>query len=498
MRTMRVIVIGAGITGLTTALTLRDEARRLGGRLDLRVIEREPQAGGHARTIAADGFLVEAGPNGFLNREPETLALIEALGLGSRVVTANAASARRFILRDGRLCQVPDGPGALLRTPALSWRGKLRLLAEPWAAGPPGTDETVHAFAARRIGAEAADVLVDTAVSGISAGDSRRLSVAAQFPMMVEMEREHGGLFRAMFARRRSGLGPSRLLSFDGGMGVLPRAMVTALGDAVSTGVAVASVERRNGAWRLRLDDGASLDADCLVCATPARVTNRLVRGLDPELAAALDEVAYAGVAVAALGYRVSDVPRALDGYGYLVTRGEGLSTLGVVWESSLFPGRAPDGHALFRAILGGSRVPGLANLSEAEILGLARAELGQVMGVRAAPVHASIVRWPQAIAQYTVGHLHRMDRLRTIARAYPGLHVCGTSYDGVSFNHAVKRGRQTARQVIGQLWGTSPSDRQGGSERRDQGAQQNRSERRDLPGSSRVESHSAVPGVRS
>jgi oxygen-dependent protoporphyrinogen oxidase len=454
MNQPRVVVIGAGISGLSVAVTLQAEARRTGGPLSLTVLERHPIAGGHARTVNAGGFLVEAGPNGFLNREPESLALIDSLNLNSRIITANPAAARRFIVRDGRLCEVPDSAVTLAKTRALSWRGKARLLAEPWAPGPPPKEETVHEFAERRIGAEAADMLVDTAVSGISAGDSRRLSVSAQFPMMVEMEREYGSLFRAMFARRRTGRGPARLLGFDTGMSVLVDAMAAELGGSLMTGVVVTAIEHGSGSsWSIRLDDGRRIEADRVVLATPARVTAPLLRGLDGGLAQLLGDFVYSGVAAVGLGYRSADMPRPLDGYGYLVTRREELTTLGVVWESSLFAGRAPEGHVLLRAILGGARVPGMAERSEAECLDVARAELARVMGIRAEPVHVSVHRWPHAIAQYTVGHEARIAGLRQRAAIHPGLHVCGTSYDGVSFNQAVKSGRALARTLAAQLW---------------------------------------------
>jgi oxygen-dependent protoporphyrinogen oxidase len=450
----RVIVIGAGITGLSAAVTLQAEARRIGTRLDLMVLERNAYAGGHARTTQASGFVIEAGPNGFLNREPETLALIDLLQLQARVITADAATARRFIVRDGRLCEVPTSPRSLLTTRALSWRGKARLLAEPWAAGPPGTEETVHAFAERRIGSEAADILVDTAVSGISAGDSRRLSVQAQFPLMVEMERDHGSLFRAMFARRRARSAPWRLLSFDAGIGVLPQAIAAQLGTALATEVNVIAIARDARGWTVRLEDGRVIEGDHLVIATPARVAATLLRDVDEALADALTEVvAYAGVAVVGLGYRAADLPRPLAGYGYLVTRREGLATLGVVWESSLFAGRAPEGHVLVRAILGGTRVPEAAERSEADCVQLARTELARVMGLHADPVHTSVHRWPHAIAQYTVGHGARVERLRQRVAVQAGLHLCGTSYDGVSFNHAVKSGRMMARTLANTFW---------------------------------------------
>lgn len=455
MRGPRVTVIGAGITGLTAAFTLLEDARRRDEPLELRVVDAAPQPGGHVQSSRHDGFLVEAGPNGFLNREPHTLALVEALGLQSRLVTARRESRRRFILRDGRLCPVPDGPLTLLTSPALSWRGRLRLLAEPFAPGPPeGVEETVHAFAARRIGAEAADMLVDTAVSGISAGDSRALSVSAQFPMMTDMEREHGSLIRATFAKRGRGQGPPALLSFDDGLGTLTRALAERLAGRLEPGAPVCLVEHAGRAWRVVRQDGGSHEADHVVLAVPARAAAGLVTTIDGRLSEMLRTIEYSSLGVVALGYDLADIGRPLDGYGYLVTRHEALATLGVVWESSLFPGRAAPGTALLRVFLGGARRPHVLHSDDDTLAALAQAELAPVLGIKGAPRHVSVFRWPQAIAQYTLGHAGRRAAIRARVEAHDGLVVCGTSYDGVSFNHAVKSGRQTAHLLSDTLWG--------------------------------------------
>ncbi|MCC7032420.1 MAG: protoporphyrinogen oxidase [Acidobacteria bacterium] len=455
MTPQRVVVVGAGVTGLSLAHALQEGARVAGAPLSLTVLEASPRIGGHAHSARVDGFLIEAGPNGFLNREPEVMALIESLGLGSRLVEARPEAKRRFILRGGRLCHVPDGPATLLTTPALSWRGKLRLMYEPFAPGPPaGVEETIHEFATRRIGAEAAEMLVDAAVSGISAGDSRRLSVSAQFPMMTEMERDHGSLVKAMFARRSRGQGPSKLLSFDEGMGTLTGALAAQLGDAVQTRTPVRTIERAGSGWRLKVNGGDTLEADHVVLAVAARGTAPLVQDLDPVLASTLHGVSYAGIAVVALGYNVGDIPHALDGYGYLVTRPEEMATLGVVWESSLFPGRAPAGRALLRVMLGGSRRPDIVETPDVGKVDVARQELSRVLGIRKPPRHVSVFTWPAAIAQYTIGHQERRAAITDRLRLHPGLAVCGTSYDGVSFNHAVKSGRLMARQLAQRLWG--------------------------------------------
>jgi protoporphyrinogen/coproporphyrinogen III oxidase len=446
---MRVAVIGGGIAGLTTGFRLAEEARRSGLALDLTLLEASPRVGGHAATIRDDGFRVEAGPNGFLDRprEPQAVELANALGLADRLIEARPAAKKRFVLLRGRLRRAPDSPPTLLRSDVLSLPGKLRVLLEPWArAAKNGTEESVFDFARRRIGREAAEVLVDAAVAGVSAGDSRKLSVEHAFPLMVRMEREHGSLIRAMLARRREG--KSRLMSFDGGMATLIDALAARLGAALRCGAKVAGLTRVDREWRIALENGDVLGADRVVLAVPAARAAAIVAGLDPDLAQALARFPFAGIVMTALAYRATDLGP-LDGYGYLVARSEGLDTLGVLWESSVFEGRAPEGMVLLRVMMGGVRGPKVADRGEAELVACARAELEQVMGVRAEPVRAWVRRWPQAIAQYELGHGARVEAARARAARHPGLELCGTSYDGVSFGSALKSANAAAKRVI-------------------------------------------------
>ncbi len=452
MTRTRVVVVGGGITGLALAFTLLEETERQGSPVDLTLLEAADEAGGHARTIQEDGFLVESGPNGFLDREPETLDLVRALGLESRMVEARPEPSR-FIVRAGRLCRVPTSPSSLLASDALSAGGKLRLLMEPLARrAPEGADETVFDFACRRIGREAAETLVDSLVSGICAGDSRALSVRALFPLIVKMEREHGSLIGAMIARRRRGARRARLLSFDDGLSTLTREIAGRLGARLRTGCAVDSIARIGAGWRLALADGGVLDADQVAIAASARVAANLVAGVDRELSVALGGITYSGVSLVALAYDVSDVPRPLDGSGHLVARSEQLATLGVAWESSLFAGRAPAGMVLLRVFLGGSRRPSAVHLEPPDAIDLARRELRDVLDIQAAPKRAWTFRWPGALAQYRVGHLERVAAIRDRLRRHEGLEVCGTSYDGVSFNHAIASGRRCARSLAARL----------------------------------------------
>lgn len=451
--TPRVVVVGAGISGLSAAFTLQEAAQRRGAPLDLTVLDRAPEPGGHARTRQVDGFLVEAGPNGFLDKSPEARALVEALGLTARLVEARSDARRRFVLRRGRLCRVPDSPASLLTSPVLSLPGRLRVLCEPLVGSTSEGDETVFDFARRRIGAEAAEALVDTAVAGISAGDSRRLSLSAQFPLMRAMERDHGSLVRAMFARRRSGIGPPRLVAFDGGMRTLTGELASRLGDSMRPASRVRAIGRVEDGWRVQVEGREAIPADHVLVAAPARTAAPMLQDFDASLSSALDAIPYAGLAVVSLGYRAADVPRPLDGYGYLVARSEGLTTLGVLWESSIFPARAPADTVLLRVMLGGSRQPEVVEWTDEATARVARSELASVLGIRADPVHQSVTTWPHAIAQYTVGHLERRATIAAHVERHPGLAVCGTSYDGVSFTDAIASGVRAGERLAEAAW---------------------------------------------
>ena len=450
MTPTRVVVAGGGVTGLAAAFTLHQEAARRGLAIELTVLDASGTPGGHARTIVEDGFVIERGPNGFLDRGAETMALIEELKLGDRVVEANVESKRRFILNGGALRQVPESPPALLTSDAIGWRGKLRLLREPWAAPPPrDEDETIFAFAERRLGREAAETFVDTAVAGISAGDSRVLSVRSQFPVLKDWEREHGSLLKAMIARQKQGMARPRLLSFDQGLGTLTSQLASQLSGMVREQSWIERVDKVGERWRVHVADGSTTVADHIVFALPSHAAAAVVSTFDAQLSAAMASIPYADLAVVALAYRVEAIGRPLSGYGYLVTRQENLSTLGVLWESSIFPNRAPAGYVLLRAMLGGARRPEVSALDDAALGQLAAKEVSKVLAAAGEPLRRWIIRWPSAIAQYTVGHDARIATIRRLAAGHRGLHVCGTAYEGVSFNDAIASGRKAARGIV-------------------------------------------------
>lgn len=454
----RIVLAGGGIAGLSLAVSLR---RRLpASEYDVIVLERAERAGGNIRTESIQGFKCEWGPNGFLDNVPETLALVHDLGLDSRVQRSSDQARRRFIYHAGRLHEVPGGPVAFLASGLLSLRGKLRMAWEPFASPRPDGDETIHAFVTRRIGREAADVLIDPMVSGIFGGNARELSLAACFPKMAQMEADYGGLFKAMLGKMRErraarqaaaanagsapqpmGAPTGTLTSFTGGMQDLIDALVSRLGSSIATSAAARAVEQTGTRWMVTADGVGVIDADAVVLAGPAGVSAALIGPFDDELGAMLTGIHSAPLAVICLGYDEMAVARdrgPLDGFGFLIPRGEGPRILGALWDSSVYPGRAPQGRVLIRAIAGGAHDPGILSLGDDELLAVVRDDLRRAMELTLAPDFIKIFRHPLGIPQYTVGHLARLDAIdRRLAR-WPGLFLAGNAYRGPAINACV------------------------------------------------------------
>lgn len=455
----RIVVVGGGIAGLSVAHALLRNGDGT-GRDEVFVLEASFRAGGNIRSERAGGFLCEWGPNGFLDSVPETLDLVAQVGLAPALQPSNDKARRRFIYRHKRLHELPGGPFGFVSSRLLSWRGKLGVASEPWAPRRPDCDETIHAFATRRIGREAADVLIDSMVSGVFGGDARRLSLRACFPKMWEMESLHGGLFKALWARRRrvrgSGRGEAigsplgRLTSFRGGTEDLIHGLVAALGNVVRTGCEVEALDRRANRYLLSLADGTGMEADGVVLAAGAAPAARLVRSMDARLSSLLGAIPSAPMVVVCLGYRESKLPRPLDGFGFLVPRGEGPRSLGVLWDSSIYPDRAPSGYVLMRAMIGGALDPAAVQLDDDAVMEVVGADLGKIMGLAAEPDFVRIVRHREGIPQYTVGHLARLSDAEERLAAFPRLALAGNAYRGVAMNSCIAGAAAIAARVRG------------------------------------------------
>lgn len=468
-----VVVIGGGVSGLAVGFELVEAGLDPG---ELLVLESAGRAGGHLWAEHAEGYVVEAGPNGFLDNSPPTLELVERLGLGDRLLPSNDAAAIRYIFSRDKLRRVPRGPGGLLLSGLLSPGGLLRVFREPFVKPGGEPEESVFDFAARRIGGEAATTLVDAMVSGVFAGDARQLELVAAFPKMAVMEAEHGGLVKAMIAIRRqrkreaakrgegaprSQGGPSgpggRLTSFVDGFEELPRTLAVRLGKSLRTGCPVERVERTDRGWKVSVRGEQPVDARAVVLACPASIAAEIAGVVDESLEQELSAIESTTIALVATGYPIDQVGGAPQGFGFLVPRGQGIRILGCLWTSSIWNGRAPEDRVLLRTMVGGAHDPEAVDLSDDELLAIVREDLAETMGLAVEPVFSRVFRHRLGIPQYPPGHTARLERIRGILERHPGLLVSGSSYGGISVNHCVAEAPEVARRVLAAL---APEDR--------------------------------------
>jgi oxygen-dependent protoporphyrinogen oxidase len=458
-----IVIVGGGIAGLAVALRLQEIAPDV----PLTLVEREERLGGKLLTERVDGFLVEAGPESFLAAKPRGADCCRELGLGDRLQGVNPTPGASVLFR-GRLHRLPEGLtglvptrlGPIARSELLSPAGKARLALDFVLPPRKGDgDESLASFVERRIGREIYERLVEPLLTGIYAGDGRRLSLAATFPQLREAERAHGGLIKgALAAGRRAPAAPpgndgqaprpSPFLTPVDGVGAIVEAIESRLRAArvrLLTGRSVRCVRREADGYSLSLDGGEALGAAAVVLATPAFVTARLVAELDPLASAYLGAIPHVSTAVVSLAYHRDEVPHPLDGSGYVVPRIARRAVTACTWTSAKWANRAPAGHALVRVFVGRDGEQTALAGSDDDLVRLARAELGEVLGIAAEPLFVRVDRWPDGMPQYTLGHLDRVRAAEERLAAFPGLSLAGASYRGVGIPDCIRSGEAAA-----------------------------------------------------
>jgi len=446
------VVIGAGISGLVCAYALNKAG------IDTLVLEASPRAGGMICSERRDGFLLELGPQSF-SATPSLRALCHELGIANQFLQA-PASAPRYILVDGALKKVPLNPLAMLASSLLSPATKWKIARDAFGTtSAPESDESVAAFVRRKFGAELLDRLVGPFVSGIYAGDPERLSLRSAFPQLHDAEKSAGSVIRGMKRAAESRKGSRErpaLLSFRDGNATVVRALAEKLGSKLRLGAEVLGISvRRETAGRsfeLHLQqagNGETLIASRLVLATPADVAGVLLRDANATFEPVLGAIEYAPVVVVSLGYRREHVAHSLDGFGFLAPRSSGLRVLGSVWNSSLFPDRAPAGHILLTSFLGGATDPSAASLSAVELAELVHRELAPLLQIRLAPLFANARVYRHALPQYNIGFSERLIALQRLRAELPGLFVVGNYLRGPAIGNCVDLGMEVAEEIV-------------------------------------------------
>lgn len=457
--TQKVVIIGAGISGLACAYRLK----QLG--VQCLVFEAESRPGGVIATARRDGYLFELGPQ--CPRFPEPVwRLVQELGLGDEFIAGDPA-ARRYIFRHGALHAAPFSPDKLLTTRLVGLPSKLRVLTEAVrSTQPPEQEETVADFVTRKFGADLVENLVDPVISTVFFGDAYKMGMESAFPALVKWEREHGSLVRgAIRARNAKPRGNSRSMkvtdslpslgSFRTGMARLPERLAEELRGEIRFGVRVQSlvaIKSRNGdeapGWDVTLSYGDTISAEQVVLALPAHKAACIVDSGAPRLAGELNAIEYAPMAVVSSGYERQQVRNMLDGFGFMVPRKERLQTICTFWNSSLFAGRAPEGKVLITSFVRDET--GAAN--DETLARTVEAENARILGITGEPSARNAWRHPQALPQYNVGHAQRVAAIDDILPAFPNLHIAGNYLRGRSIGDCVERAFQVADEVHSQL----------------------------------------------
>jgi oxygen-dependent protoporphyrinogen oxidase len=459
-RPRKVVVIGGGITGLTAARELFKVSVKTRRPVEVVVLEASPRLGGKVRTELVDGAVVETGPDSFVTLKPEMLELVRELGLENELIPTGPEPTVS-VLKGGRMLPMPAGMQLISPTRLLpfafsslfSWRAKLRMAVEPLIPRKRGTDdESLADFTRRRLGAEALDALVAPMLAGIFAGDPEKMSVRSTFPQLVEMEKR-GGLARSLWfggPKRPKGNGFSTFMTIKGGLTrVVEELAKTLPAGVVRLDCPATAVRRHDAHWEIVTPEGV-LQADAVVAASPAPAFADSVEGHDPELAARLREIPFASTATVTLIYDAKTFPRLPRGFGFLTSRGEKLTLTAATYSSSKFPARAPEGKVVIRAFVGGAGREEAAEAAIMRVESRVREDLDRVLDLKGAvPVAAKTTRWIKANPQYNVGHVRRLERLRSCLKDHPGLVLAGCSYAGVGLSDCVRSGRRAAELAL-------------------------------------------------
>ena len=412
--------------------------------------------GGKIITERAEGFIIEGAADSFPVDKPWAWQLCQEIGLGDDLIGTNDAQRNVYVLYGGKLHLFPRGlklivptdPDGLLESDLLSEAGKRRMLAE--ATIPPRVetgDESLASFVRRRFGDEALEVFGQPLLAGIYVGNPEVLSMQATFPGYLNLEQKYGSVIRGTLEAKPPALPPNApttaFASLRHGMQQMVEGLQAKLSDHVQLNQAVTRIDSDRTIYT---STNQKFKPNAIIMTTAARTAHKLVQHISPQVGEALGKVKTVSSATISLGYRTEDLPRPLDGFGFVVAGTENSHLLASTWSSTKLSGRAPAGHVLLRVFVGGHRQESDVALSDEELIALARAELKTLLDIKAAPVISRIFRWRDANTQYEVGHLERVAEYR--AACPPWLTLVGSPYGGVGIPDCVRQGREAAINI--------------------------------------------------
>ena len=455
---------------MAAAYRMRELAAAREFPLEVQLLERGGRCGGALETIRRDGFVIETGADSFLSEKVAAADLARRLGLGAELIPTRDIYRKTFVVRAGRLVEIPAGfsllapahLGPIFSSSLFSPFGKIRIAMEPFiAARNRNDDESLDSFVTRRLGREVLERVAQALAGGIYTADPKRLSMAATMPRFVEMERRYGSVIKGMRAAENaraaktsdvSGARWSLFQSFRNGMATLSETLAARLGGSIRKNADVVAMSRTGDLWRLALASGDSIDADAVICAAPAYSASRILATVSPGVSKVLSQISYASAATVNLTFRENDFAEPPRAFGFVVPATERRRIIAGSFSSFKFEGRAPDGAILARAFVGGELSREMMNLSDDEMIAAVGDEFRALLGVSAAPGSTEVRRWPNSMPKYDVRHLDRVAEIERAIAEFPTFAIAGAAYRGVGIPDCISSGEKAADMIFAKL----------------------------------------------
>ena len=469
----QVVIVGGGISGLSAAYFLEQQARKAGLEISIHLMEQRARLGGVILTEQSGGFLVEGGPDSFLAQKPAAIELCRELGLGDQLLPSNDHRRKTYVWQGGKLKELPDGlmfvvptkVWPIFRNDLFSLSGKLRLALSPLLASSQNreSDISVADYVRQRLGRQVLERLAEPMLAAVYGGDVDTLSARAVLPQLMALEEKYGSLWRGIYAARRERASnggvrtkSSLFVTLRDGVGQLTAALEKQLKRTqISTQREIVKIGFLGGiggiGFRVEWKEGA-MEADAVILAAPAHATARLIRELDARLADQLAGIPYHSSLIVSLGFDEGEMGRELNGFGFLVPRSEGRALIACTWVNTKFSHRSAPGHLLLRCFLGGARNPSVLGENDSRILEITLRELAEIMGLRAQPKFVRIFRWEKCMPQYAVGHLRRLEEISSLVAGHPGLFLAGNGYRGIGIPDCIQSSAGAAAAAIQHL----------------------------------------------
>jgi len=440
----KIVVLGAGISGLTTAYLLHKKG------FDVVVLEKKKEAGGSMESVRENGCLFDRGPNSALETTPLIAQLVEELNLKDQLLYASKEANKRYILRNNNLYPLPMSPLAFIKTKLFSTGAKLRLLAEPFIGrSEDGYYQSIAEFVERRLGREFLDYAINPFVAGVYAGNPEELSVKSAFPKLYALEEKYGGLIigtiksaKERKKRAEQSKQSAKMFSFKDGMQALPNAIAGVLGDRVRYGCEVKEILKNESGYNVVFEhngDEEIIGCQSVISAVPAYRAAEIFSKWDADLVKHLNDIYYPPVLVLYMIYNKKDIGHQLDGFGFLIPAKEKKSFLGALWSSIIFSGRTDDDKAAFTLFVGGSRDANLLKTEKERVIKTVRKEFEELMTIKAQPVFISSRYWDKAIPQYNIGYIEHEKYFEQFEQEHPGIILSGNYRGGISVGDCIK-----------------------------------------------------------